>query len=329
MPIIKRGQRWLASAHYKGQRRRQSFDKYEDAEQWEMTAKWAMKHGKEITTRLSHCSTDATGPTMFGLMQDTLKYEWAGTRNERAAATNAEHCVSHLGADTLVSSVTSSQIHDMRLAWERDGKSTGTINRRLSALSKMFSHAIDRGLISSKPPIKRAKEPVGRIRWLSKEEERMLLTLLTGDAKEIAMVGIDTGMRMSELLNLEARDVSERAVSLWKTKTDVPRVIPCTRRAWDVLSLRASVTTGKLFAGWTVDKFDYRWNVARKAMGLAEDKDFVPHAMRHTFCSRLAQAGESPYAIMNLAGHRNLKTTERYVHMAPANMRSAIDALEA
>ena len=41
------------------------------------------------------------------------------------------------------------------------------------------------------------------------------------------------------------------------------------------------------------------------------------HVLRHTFCSRLAAAGTDVYAIQQLAGHVDIKTTMRYVHLAP------------
>ena len=43
-----------------------------------------------------------------------------------------------------------------------------------------------------------------------------------------------------------------------------------------------------------------------------------PHMLRHSFCSRLAMGGAAPRAIQELAGHRDLGTTQRYMHLSPA-----------
>ena len=51
------------------------------------------------------------------------------------------------------------------------------------------------------------------------------------------------------------------------------------------------------------------------------------HVLRHTFCSHLAIAGVAAKAIQELAGHADLKTTMRYMHLSPANRTAAIDAL--
>jgi site-specific recombinase XerD len=47
--------------------------------------------------------------------------------------------------------------------------------------------------------------------------------------------------------------------------------------------------------------------------------------LRHTFCSHLAMPAR---AIQELAGHANLTTTMRYMHLTPAAVDSAIRLLE-
>jgi len=48
------------------------------------------------------------------------------------------------------------------------------------------------------------------------------------------------------------------------------------------------------------------------------------HILRHTFCSHLAMRGAPVQAIQELAGHQDLSTTKRYVHLSPAAIESAI-----
>jgi site-specific recombinase XerD len=52
------------------------------------------------------------------------------------------------------------------------------------------------------------------------------------------------------------------------------------------------------------------------------------HTLRHTFCSHLAMKGAPARAIQELAGHVDLKTTQRYMHLSPAALESAIRLLE-
>ena len=53
-----------------------------------------------------------------------------------------------------------------------------------------------------------------------------------------------------------------------------------------------------------------------------------PHMLRHTFCSHLAMRGAPTRAIQELAGHSNLTTTQRYMHLSPAALDSAIRLID-
>jgi site-specific recombinase XerD len=48
------------------------------------------------------------------------------------------------------------------------------------------------------------------------------------------------------------------------------------------------------------------------------------HILRHTFCSRLAMNNAPMKAIQELAGHADLSTTMRYMHLSPASRDGAI-----
>lgn len=51
--------------------------------------------------------------------------------------------------------------------------------------------------------------------------------------------------------------------------------------------------------------------------------------LRHTFCSHLAMRGASAKQIQELAGHQDLATTQRYMHVGPTAIESAIRLLDA
>jgi site-specific recombinase XerD len=52
------------------------------------------------------------------------------------------------------------------------------------------------------------------------------------------------------------------------------------------------------------------------------------HILRHTFCSYLAMQGAPARAIQELAGHQDLATTQRYMHLSPAALDAAIRLLD-
>ena len=52
------------------------------------------------------------------------------------------------------------------------------------------------------------------------------------------------------------------------------------------------------------------------------------HILRHTFCSHLAMKGAPARAIQELAGHQDLGTTQRYMHLSPSAIERAIRLLD-
>jgi hypothetical protein len=52
------------------------------------------------------------------------------------------------------------------------------------------------------------------------------------------------------------------------------------------------------------------------------------HMLRHTFCSHLAMRGATVIAIKELAGHRSIRTTLRYMHLSPNHKEAAIKLLD-
>ena len=52
------------------------------------------------------------------------------------------------------------------------------------------------------------------------------------------------------------------------------------------------------------------------------------HILRHTFCSHLAMQGVPVNAIKELAGHQDIETTMRYMHLSPAAKESAVASLD-
>jgi site-specific recombinase XerD len=65
----------------------------------------------------------------------------------------------------------------------------------------------------------------------------------------------------------------------------------------------------------------------KRAARRANVRDGV-HVLRHTFCSHLAMYGAPARAIQELAGHSELTMTQRYMHLSPAALDSAIQLLD-
>lgn len=156
------------------------------------------------------------------------------------------------------------------------------------------------------------------------------------------LLGGEAGLRLGEILGLEWPDVDlhggfvkvQQAIPLDGTVTtpkgDKPRVVPTTARLRDALASSRHprgerVLTdedGRGLARWALE---WMVDVAERRGGLRQGGRV--HILRHTFCSRLA-ARSVPLLIKELAGHRAVETTMRYMHPSAAAPREAIRSLE-
>ncbi|MBJ6726807.1 tyrosine-type recombinase/integrase [Geomesophilobacter sediminis] len=237
--------------------------------------------------------------------------------------------------NVVLSSVGDDVVQDLIRKLESSGVSVATVNRYLATLKTIMKHfrlQVDH--------IKLKKERNGRIRVLTKDEEQMAIELLRGaegqgkrpyytEAADMVVVLVDTGMRLSELLNLKYEDVNfgRNLISIWINKGDRPRSIPMTTRVRTILEQRKHLNKVKPF---TISKAEMEraWQWCRAGMGLDGDKEFVLHALRHTCASRLINAGIDVMVVKEWLGHSSVQITERYSHLNPIKLVQAVEVLE-
>ena len=56
--------------------------------------------------------------------------------------------------------------------------------------------------------------------------------------------------------------------------------------------------------------------------------EFVLHSLRHTYGTRLGEAGADAFTIMRLKGHSSVTVSQRYVHPTPEALERAVEMLE-
>ncbi|MET3457782.1 tyrosine-type recombinase/integrase [Pseudomonas kilonensis] len=338
MPVKPRGRGFEATVNHQGGKHRRQFTTQVEAEAWEKATKAALMRGEIIAD--SAGTANGNPSTLKELADLTYKRFWNGRPGGSTAQRNANQCLEILGELSSPGSITEQRIDDMVFAFEQQGLFDSTINRKLSALSKMLTFAYERGYIARKPKIERKKEPQHRIRYFDEAEEAILLGTFNHfglyDMADFCIVAIDTGMRVGEILRIEDRDVSNGLISVWRTKNGKARSIPMTKRVSEVLDRRFNearrrlntIGSVKAFDGWNHSKVRTLWDKARRHMKMMNDPQFVPHAMRHTFCSRLVQRGVDIVTVSKLAGHSSIVVTMRYAHLAPDSLAHAIRKLE-
>lgn len=273
-------------------------------------------------------------PTWSELQSQALNRIWKGTKSEATASVNTQSAVEFFGPTNSISDLSVQQIDSYVDYLQAKGNSNATINRKLSALSKMLKFALDRERITKIPKIQKRKETSGRIRWLTKEEEGKLVThfLVTASRPDVASLIVflvDTGARAGEALGVKWKDITDDKVTFWDTKNSTPRSVPLTKRVRTLLNNGNSVNGDGPFSSVNYPEFNYLWQKAKKALGFESDDQFVPHCLRHTCASRLAQAGVPLITIKEFMGHKTIQITLRYAHLAPNQLDEAKRVLEA
>jgi site-specific recombinase XerD len=79
--------------------------------------------------------------------------------------------------------------------------------------------------------------------------------------------------------------------------------------------------------GAPLSRFGVRKLILRLCSEAGLEKRVSPHIFRHTFASMKAESGRvSPYQLQHWLGHKDLKTTQIYVHMSEEYARRAMEA---
>jgi integrase len=218
----------------------------------------------------------------------------------------------------------------------RNGSKTvsdATINRDVAVFRRLLNWGVEEGLLPTNPvprlrlePERRAPRPV-----MTVSEEQQLLSVAPDHLKPIIIMGVDAGMRRSEILlqRVEHLDLERKLVLVSKSKTPGGdgRPIPLTGRLADILAtLRHKSGVVFLYKGRSIRSIKTAWKTAVLRAGI---RPFRFHDLRHAFASRMVEAGVMQEVRMSLMGHSvGPKVHSTYVHVSLAQKRDAIRLLE-
>ena len=214
-----------------------------------------------------------------------------------------------------------------------------TINNHLAVMRKCLETALEWNILKDTPKIKLLKTPPQKFDYLSEFECQTLLANTSGDLHDMILVGLNAGLRFGEIIALSWQDIDlDRKVlsinksiakgKLGSTKSNRNRFIPMSEQLCEMFKSRTREKE-LLFCeeGKPLNQIKY-CKLLYKACRSSNLRKIGWHVLRHTFASHLAQKGVSLKAIQELLGHSDIKTTMRYAHLSPAELRSAIDILD-
>ncbi|MBI3393781.1 MAG: site-specific integrase [Nitrospirae bacterium] len=216
--------------------------------------------------------------------------------------------------------------------------SAASVNRALAVLRCAFNVTMREWEWCRDNPVvrvKREKEPPGRDRWLSAEEEGRVLQAAPPWFREVITFAVNTGMRQGEILSLRwsSVDLFRRTVTVERSKNGEKRTVPINEAVLTILKEKSRVRSLKadlVFhseAHTAIDPANLR-HVFGKALEKAKIEDFRFHDLRHTFATRLVQAGVDMYKVQRLLGHKTPTMTQRYAHHSTESLRDGVEVLD-
>jgi integrase len=286
-------------------------------------------------------------PTLAEFWPEFVKgHVEANRQKPSTVTTNASNYRVHLeptfGA-TRLDAITDEQIQAFK--GSLSARSPKTVNNILTLLGTALRKAVKWKRITALPC------DLGLLKYQSPEiefyEKDDLERLLDGASKAdprthlLTLLGADAGLRIGEIIGLEWTDIDFRRGQMtiqrseWQGHVTAPkggqsRVVPMTARLVTALrdqrGLRTRVLTRDEGSGFDWELAKEKMRTAQRRAGMADDGAL--HKLRHTFGARCAMAGIPATTIQRLMGHKDLKTTLRYLHLAPTHLEGAIRALE-
>jgi integrase len=244
-----------------------------------------------------------------------------------------------------------------RYSPRRDELANATQRKRYRHLRAWLNWSTDQGLLDDSPlgdvqkPAKEQKEPA----YLDPQDlERLLIALdyhaeteenAVGDSpdlqwlRDMILVGVGTGLRRGELLNLRWADVdfTERRLHVrhrdgFQTKGKRERTIPLRGQALEALRQRherrddhldGPVFTDRRGLPPKPDRVSRRFSDMVDVAGLDDRLTF--HSLRHTTGAWLVSEGVPLKVVQAILGHSAQRVTERYAHLAPDTLDAAMD----
>ncbi len=224
-----------------------------------------------------------------------------------------------------------------------------TFNKEQWVVRNIGKCAAAWGYVRTNPAeyLSRAMESSGRVRFLSDEERDLLLngttvTITSSDGRTwttrqqpnatlrlYIVFALNTGARRAQAIRLQWQDVNmkQNTITFRRTKNKLDITIPMTPTLRATLAALPRPLDPSAFVLPRIAPLVLTRAFARLVQRLGI-KDLTFHDLRHDAASTMAQAGVPLQKIARMLGHRDLRMTMRYAHLAPDHLADAVAALE-
>jgi integrase len=213
------------------------------------------------------------------------------------------------------------------------GISKSRVNRYTAALKCFFNRFIEWEKIPANPcrGIKLYPE-TPRTQWLEAGQIAQILEHCSPRLRPIVQVALLTGLRKGDILRLtwDRIDFEQGLIRITQSKTQTPLLLPMSPALADVLrNVRRDLDSPSVFYPGPKSRRRFGWvrtdfEKARMAAGLPSTHF---HDLRHTAATQLRRLGRDLQIVQQLLGHRTIRTTMRYSHVHPTELRDAVTKL--
>lgn len=242
---------------------------------------------------------------------------------------------------TDISSTTKTTVLSYLLYLQKEGRASSTVSRTLASLRSYYLFMMQNGVVKSNPTSNleapHVEKKIPKI--LSGEEVELLLEQPKDcDNKGIrdkAMLELlyATGIRVSELINLDVSDVNV-PISFVRCKGGKKeRIIPMGHQAKDALenyinNVRKYMVKDEnetaLFVNCSGARLSRQgfWKLIKYYQHIAGiETDITPHTLRHSFAAHLLENGADLHSIQEMMGHADISSTQVYSRMINSKIK--------
>lgn len=226
------------------------------------------------------------------------------------------------------------------------GKSSATASRTLASLKNFYNYAVSSGFLEASPispdlHVERGEKKLPQI-LTGREVELLLAQPSSSDPKGLrdkAMLEVmyATGMRVSELIDLDTEDVNldlgiVKCCNIKKNRT-IP-LYPAALKALGVyirdvrMGMVSDPAEKALFVnigGVRMSRQGF-WKILKYYQAKAGiEKEITPHTLRHSFAVHLLENGADLGSLQELMGHSDISSTQVYTHMINQKLKTVYD----
>jgi integrase len=336
MAIRKRGDKWVVDLYLPNGKRfvktvggkKQAEQVYKQIQSEIIEGKWGIRETenirfKELVTKYLEYAKMSKSASTFSTDEYRIR----------------KHLVPYFG-NLMLNTITPAMVDAYKVKRNKDKAMPKTINNELVALSHIFKMAvrwkfIDRNVVAGIEKMKIVRNPP---KFLSESEiERIIDASRESYIYPIVVTALHTGMRKSELLNLQWFDIdfdmqiiTIQSKEDWHTKNYKARTLQMTPMLIETLQNHRRLQNAMGYESEYV--FTYRGKRIHDGIAGTLEKVLVKagidgvtlHTFRHTFASQLVMAGVSLRDVQELMGHQSYETTLQYAHLSVEHVKRQV-----